>query len=354
MFKRSQTHPLLVVDSKANMTENWLMLDGKVCRQSIASDHESVCSTVPERFKHIRDTTHAWVCWHGLEEWQMKLAMDFLLNIVGYRGAWNSDGLSGPQPLARAGKWWLKEHRRQDCLGPSPSFLRVAGVCVLKEHHLQSCLGPWPSRWRAGRGAGRQVCGHSWWSSSSSVVPAVGGQACGLRSIRRVVDCSRLVIVANRTAVDGRRWCRSCRTLDTPPRVELQSVFVAQPLMWSGRVFNVGASLEPRRVVSVAPWADQVKEEDVHEDDQECDYVGLETRAAVGEEEEKTEDQARQPLAADDDSEVEQRAFKERVAAVTRMQPPKTLPRFPGQICASHWRRHHYQCAAAPTGSPSS
>ena len=145
IFKRSQTHPLLVVDRKANMTENWLMLDGKVCRQSKASDHESVCSTVPERFKHIRDTTHAWVCWHGLEEWQMKLAVDFLLNIVGYRGAWNSDGLSGPQPLARAGTWWLKEHRRQDCLGPSPSLLRVAGVWVLKEHRLQGCLGPWPS-----------------------------------------------------------------------------------------------------------------------------------------------------------------------------------------------------------------
>jgi hypothetical protein len=150
IFKRSQTHPLLVVDRKANMTENWLMLDGKVCRQSKASDHESVCSTVPERFKHIRDTTHAWVCWHGLEEWQMKLAVDFLLNIVGYRGAWNSDGLSGPQPLARAGTWWLKEHRRQDCLGPSPSLLRVAGVWVLKEHRLQGCLGPRPSRWRTG------------------------------------------------------------------------------------------------------------------------------------------------------------------------------------------------------------
>ena len=76
--------------------------------------------------------------------------------------------------------------------------------------------------------------------------------------------------------------------------------------------------------MSVAPWADQVKEEDVDEDDQECDYVGLETRAAVGEEEEKTEDQARQPLAADDDSEAEERAFKERVAVVTRPSPGVT------------------------------
>ena len=33
----------------------------------------------------------------------------------------------------------------------------------------------------------------------------------GQRSIRRVVDCSRSVIVANRTAVDGRRWCRKVR-----------------------------------------------------------------------------------------------------------------------------------------------
>jgi hypothetical protein len=67
-----------------------------------------------------------------------------------------------------------------------------------------------------------------------------------------------------------------------------------------------------------------VEEEDVDENDEECDYVGLETRAAVGEQEEKIEDQARQPLAADDDSEVEERAFKERVAAVTRMQPRAT------------------------------
>jgi hypothetical protein len=67
-----------------------------------------------------------------------------------------------------------------------------------------------------------------------------------------------------------------------------------------------------------------VKEEDVDEDDQECDCVGLETRAAVGEKGEQTEDQGRQPLAADDDSEAEERAFKERVAVVTRPSPDVT------------------------------
>ena len=81
MFKKSQTHPLLVLDSKAYVSENWLMLDGKVCRQSKASDHESVynirCSTVMgfnldfgySRFRDRGDTTHAWVCWHGLNSY---------------------------------------------------------------------------------------------------------------------------------------------------------------------------------------------------------------------------------------------------------------------------------------------
>ena len=124
MFETSQTHPLLVVDdlfTASRLKTNWLMLDGKVNAQSRASDHESPynirCSTVMgfildfgySRYQDSGDTTHAWVSWHeALEEWQMNLAVDFLLNIVGYRGAYNSDGLlSGPlwvpkvaQPLA--------------------------------------------------------------------------------------------------------------------------------------------------------------------------------------------------------------------------------------------------------------
>jgi hypothetical protein len=67
-----------------------------------------------------------------------------------------------------------------------------------------------------------------------------------------------------------------------------------------------------------------VEEEDVDENDENCDYVSLETKSADGEQEGKTEDRAHQPLAADDDSEAEERAFKERVAAVTRMHPRAT------------------------------
>ena len=75
---------------------------------------------------------------------------------------------------------------------------------------------------------------------------------------------------------------------------------MAQPLAGSGRVCNVGVSLAPRRSESVENWADHVEEKD------EDDHDGFETPAVVGEEEEKTEDQARQLLAATDyDSEAE-------------------------------------------------
>jgi hypothetical protein len=178
MFKRSQTHPSLVVDSKANMTENWLMLDGKVCRQSKASDHESVCSTVPERFKHIRDTTHAWVCWHGLEEWQMKLAADFLLNIVGYRGAWNSDGLSGPQPLA-------------------------GGDMVAQGASSSGLPRPIPQPFAGGGGVGAQ-------GASSSELPRpmaqplAGGQGCGKASFWTLVVV--VVVVRRPSSWRARLW----------------------------------------------------------------------------------------------------------------------------------------------------
>ena len=85
-----------------------------------------------------------------------------------------------------------------------------------------------------------------------------------------------------------------------------------------------------------AAWADadddddddDETKEDIHilacveppsdKDDPEHDHVGVETRAAVGAEEEKTEDQARQ---LEEGSEAEERAFYERVLAATRMRP---------------------------------
>jgi hypothetical protein len=84
-----------------------LVIDGKVNSQSSASSHESQynvrTSTMMgfcllfgySRSKDQGSTTHAWVSWsEGLLEWQRQMAVDFLCNIVGYRGPFNNDGLS--------------------------------------------------------------------------------------------------------------------------------------------------------------------------------------------------------------------------------------------------------------------
>ena len=75
------------------------MLDAKVNPKSKDADHESIynirCSTVMGfnldfglfRYRDGAGTTHAWVSWKlGLADWQKKMAVDFLLNIVGLSG----------------------------------------------------------------------------------------------------------------------------------------------------------------------------------------------------------------------------------------------------------------------------
>ena len=104
------------------------MIDGKVDNQSSASEHESPynirTSTLMgfsfvfgySRFKDQGSTTHAWVSWsEGFEEWQRQMAVDFLCNIVGYRGPFNNDGLSRVSSRSRellSNK--IKEPRRLD------------------------------------------------------------------------------------------------------------------------------------------------------------------------------------------------------------------------------------------------
>ena len=112
---------------------HWIFLTGKVNAQSNASDHESPynvrCSTMLgfnldfgySRYQDSGTATHAWVLWHdNLEEWQMKIVVDFLLNIVGYQCFHNSDGLNSGQWVQNGHRWVPTVPRPPPPLPPSP------------------------------------------------------------------------------------------------------------------------------------------------------------------------------------------------------------------------------------------
>ena len=98
-----KTHPLAV---GSDGYTNILFLEGKVNSQSSAYDHESVYivkftttlgSTLTmgySRYKDQAGTTHAWIAFGDKcsSHWQKELGVDLLLNLVGYRCMYGSDG----------------------------------------------------------------------------------------------------------------------------------------------------------------------------------------------------------------------------------------------------------------------
>ena len=100
-----ETHPLAV---GSDGFKHFLFLEGKVNSQSSADDHESVYNVKftttlgftltmgYSRYKDAVGTTHAWIAF-GEEcssHWQKELGVDLLLNLVGYRCVYGSDGIT--------------------------------------------------------------------------------------------------------------------------------------------------------------------------------------------------------------------------------------------------------------------
>ena len=97
------THPLAV---GSDGYTNILFLEGKVNSQSSADDHERVyivkfTTTLGftltmgySRYKDQAGTTHAWIAFGDKcsSHWQKELGVDLLLNLVGYRCMYGSDG----------------------------------------------------------------------------------------------------------------------------------------------------------------------------------------------------------------------------------------------------------------------
>ena len=63
------------------------------------------------RFQDTGSATHAWVSWRDDLDRDMMLVVDFLLNIVGYQGAHNSDGLMSGQWVQSGSRWVPKVAR---------------------------------------------------------------------------------------------------------------------------------------------------------------------------------------------------------------------------------------------------
>ena len=119
----------------------------------------------------------------------MKLAVDFLLKIVGYRGAWNSDGLSGPQPLA--GGDMVAQGASSSGLPRLIAQPLVGGGGVGAQGALSSGL-PWPmAQPLADECEERQVSGHSSSSSSSVVCRSSSAVVSGESSIAPGQSSSR-------------------------------------------------------------------------------------------------------------------------------------------------------------------
>ena len=107
MHANIEHHPLAI---GSDGVCDYELLEGKVTRQAGPASHESVYNVKVRttlgftitfgysRYKDTGDGTHAWVAFgRGCDEpWKRRVAVDFLLNIAGYKCLFGSDGGGSP------------------------------------------------------------------------------------------------------------------------------------------------------------------------------------------------------------------------------------------------------------------
>ena len=345
-----ETHPLAV---GSDDFKNFLFLEGKVNSQSSADDHESVYNvkftttlgfTLTMGYSRYNDqvgTTHAWIAFGELcsSRWQKELGVDLLLNLVGYRCVYGSDGITArcwpcpavfaqpeaapAQPSASSSTPALAQAPASSAqpLAAMPST-SMAASSVSTTPSAQppasmvasSATAPAPAQAPA-------PSAQPWAGGASSVAPTsqpLAGMPCAQPPASMVASSATAPAPAQAPAPSAQPLAGGASSVAPP----------SQPL--AGMPLGSKAplhALASQPLPGLPLMQVQAKEQE-DEGKDETDHEGLDVRPCLGEQDPDVLEQERQRLedlarsGEDWDSEAEELAFKNKVSAVTRERPP--------------------------------
>ena len=335
-----ETHPLAV---GSDGYKNFLFLEGKVNSQSSADDHESVYNvkftttlgfTLTMGYSRYNDavgTTHAWIAF-GEEcssHWQKELGVDLLLNLVGYRCVYGSDGITArcwPCPAVFA---------QPEAAPAQPSASSSTPALAQAPASSAQPLAAMPSTSMAASSV-----------STTAQAPAPSAQP----PASMVASSATAPAPAQAPAPSAQPWAgeassvaQTSQPLAGMPCAQPPASMVASSATAPAPAQAPAPSAQPLRqplaggASSVAPPSQpsaglplmqvQAKEQE-DEGKDETDHEGLDVRPCLGEQDPDVLERERQRLkdlarsGEEWDSEAEELAFKNKVSAVTRERPP--------------------------------
>ena len=360
-----KTHPLAV---GSDGYKNFLFLEGKVNSQSSADDHESVYNvkftttlgfTLTMGYSRYNDqvgTTHAWIAFGELcsSRWQKELGVDLLLNLVGYRCVYGSDHkvcchtrtpfpasrspvAQAPVPSAQplAATMLASSSVPEPAQAPASSAQPLAAMpstSMAASSVSTTAQAPAPSAQppastvasSATAPAPAQAPAPSaqpWAGGASSVAPTpqpLAGMPCAQPPASMVASSATAPAPAQAPAPSAQPLAGGASSV-APPSQPL----VGMPLGSKAPLH----ALASQPLVGLPLMQVQAKEQE-DEGKDETDHEGLDVRPCLGEQDPDVLEQERQRLedlarsGEEWDSEAEELAFKNKVSAVTREQPP--------------------------------